>query len=91
MTLLTKPEAERLVKQTSSVERISATMKDVQAAVAGNKEAIILLVKKQSSNNAPMFAEASLMTNVARLHFRGDREQRTVFKLVRLLLRDVQT
>ena len=30
MTLLTKPEAEKLVKQASSVARIPATMKDVQ-------------------------------------------------------------
>jgi hypothetical protein len=46
MTLLTKPEAEKLVKQASSVARIPATTKDVQAAVHGNKDVIILLLKE---------------------------------------------
>jgi hypothetical protein len=46
MTLLTKPEAEQLVKRASSVARIPATTKDVQAAVAENKDAIVLLLKR---------------------------------------------
>jgi hypothetical protein len=43
MTLLTKPEAEKLVKQASSVARVPAAAKDIQAVLAGNKDAIILL------------------------------------------------
>ena len=46
MTLLTTPEAEQLIKQASSVTRIPATTKDVQAAVAGNKDVIVLLLTK---------------------------------------------
>jgi hypothetical protein len=46
MTLLTKPEAEKLVKQASSVARIPATRKDVQTALAENKNAVVLLVKR---------------------------------------------
>jgi hypothetical protein len=41
MTLLTKQEADKLVNRASSVAS-PATTKDVQAAVAGNKDAIIL-------------------------------------------------
>ena len=46
MTLLTKKEAEQLVKQASSVARIPATTNDVQAAVAGNKDVIVSLLKR---------------------------------------------
>jgi hypothetical protein len=46
MTLLTKAEAERLVRQASSVAKISGTMRDVQAALADNKNATVLLLKK---------------------------------------------
>jgi hypothetical protein len=46
MTLLTKKEAEQCVKTASRVARIPATTKDVQAAVAGNKDVIVLLLKR---------------------------------------------
>jgi hypothetical protein len=46
MTLLTKPEAEKPVKQASSVARIPATARDVQTALAENKNAVVLLLKK---------------------------------------------
>jgi len=44
MTLLTKLEAEKLVRQASSVVKISA--KDIQSAIADNRDATILLVKR---------------------------------------------
>jgi hypothetical protein len=46
MTLLTKPEAEQLVKQASSVARIPATRSAVQTAFTENKNAVVLLLKK---------------------------------------------
>jgi hypothetical protein len=46
MTLLTKPEAEQLVKQASSVAKIPATTKDVQSALTENKGAVVLLLKR---------------------------------------------
>ncbi len=46
MTLLTKREAEQLVKNASSVARIiPATTTAIQAAVAGNRDVTILLLK----------------------------------------------
>ena len=44
MTLLTKREAEQLVKNVTGIVRVTA--KDVQAVLAANKDAIILLLKK---------------------------------------------
>jgi hypothetical protein len=46
MILLAKQEAEKLVRQASSIARVAATAKDVQAALSGSKDAIILLLKK---------------------------------------------
>jgi hypothetical protein len=46
MTQLTKPEAKKLVKQASSVARVPATPKDVQAALTENKNAVVLLLKR---------------------------------------------
>ena len=46
MILLTKREAEELLRQASSVARVLATTKDIQAAIADNKDATILLVKR---------------------------------------------
>jgi hypothetical protein len=46
MTLLTKKEAETLVRSASSVARIPTTAKDVQAMLAANRDAILLLLKK---------------------------------------------
>jgi hypothetical protein len=47
MILLTKQEAERLVRQASSIARVPATPKDVQAALSGNStDTIVLLLKK---------------------------------------------
>jgi hypothetical protein len=40
------PEAETLVKQASSMARIPATTSAVQAALAANKDAVILLLKR---------------------------------------------
>ena len=44
MTLLSKKDAETLVKAAASIARVPA--KDVQAVLAANKDAIILLLKK---------------------------------------------
>ena len=46
MTLLTKKEAETLVRSASGVARIPATTSAVQAVLASNKDAIVLLLKK---------------------------------------------
>ena len=46
MTLLTGPEADKLVKQASSVARIPATTSAVQSAVTDNKNAVVLLLTK---------------------------------------------
>ena len=46
MTLLTKKDAEQLVKNASSMARIPATTSAVQAALAANKDAVILLLKR---------------------------------------------
>ena len=47
MTLLTKQEAETLVRQASSIARVPATTKDVQNAVSGNsRDTFVLLLKK---------------------------------------------
>ena len=46
MTLLTKKDAETLVKNASSVARVQATASAVQAALAANKDAIVLLLKR---------------------------------------------
>jgi hypothetical protein len=47
MTLITKSEAEQLVKRASSIAKVPATLKEVQAALAGNtKDIVVLLVKK---------------------------------------------
>jgi hypothetical protein len=46
MTLLTKKEAEQLVRSASGVARIPTTAKDVQAVIAANKDAILLLLKR---------------------------------------------
>jgi hypothetical protein len=42
MTLLTKKEVEQFVKNASSVASVPATTKDVTAALAGNKNAVVL-------------------------------------------------
>jgi hypothetical protein len=46
MTLLTKREAEELLRQASSVARVPATTKDIHAAMTENKDATILLLKR---------------------------------------------
>ena len=46
MTLLTKREAEQLVKNASTVARIPATTSALQAAITANRDAIILLLKR---------------------------------------------
>ena len=46
MTLLTKKDAEQLVKNASSVARVQATTSAVQAALAANKDVIVLLLKR---------------------------------------------
>jgi hypothetical protein len=45
MTLLTKQEAEQLLRRASGIAQVPATTKDNQAALSGNKGAIVLLVK----------------------------------------------
>jgi hypothetical protein len=47
MKLLTKSEAEKLVRQASSVASVPATTKDVQNALSANdRDTIVLLLKK---------------------------------------------
>ena len=46
MTLLTKKDAETLVRNASSVASVPATTSAVQAALAANKDAVILLLKR---------------------------------------------
>jgi len=46
MTLLTKKDAEQLVKNASSVARVQATASALQAALAGNKDVVVLLLKR---------------------------------------------
>ena len=43
-TLLTKKDAEQLVKNASSVARVQATASAVQAALTANKDAMVLLL-----------------------------------------------
>ena len=45
MKLLTKREAEELLRQATSVARVPTTTKDIQAALSENRGAIVLLVK----------------------------------------------
>jgi hypothetical protein len=46
MKLLTKSEAEKLVRQASGVARVPATPKDVQDALRGNDQKMIVLLLK---------------------------------------------
>jgi hypothetical protein len=46
MTLLTKKDAETLLRNAQSVARVPATTSAVQAALAANKDAIVLLLKQ---------------------------------------------
>ena len=46
MTLLSKKDAETLVKNAGSVARVPATTSALQAALAANKDAIVLLLKQ---------------------------------------------
>ena len=46
MKLLTKQEAEKLVRQSSVVASVPATTTAIQAALTDNKNAVVLLLKK---------------------------------------------
>jgi hypothetical protein len=47
MKLLTKQEAEKLVRQASSIARVPPTTKDVQDAIGKNdRDTVVLLLKK---------------------------------------------
>ncbi len=46
MTLLTKRDAEQLVKNASSVASVPATTSAMQAALMGNKDVMVLLLKR---------------------------------------------
>jgi hypothetical protein len=60
MTLLTKPEAEQPVEQAGSMARLTATAKDVQAVLAVDKAAIILLVKKSCRRHCVLCRDESI-------------------------------